>query len=55
MVPTGNYRVFASKMRLLMESEELRKRMGKKAKISTGRFNIERILDQWEDLLTGMK
>lgn len=55
LVPTGNYRVFASKMRLLMESEELRKRMGEKAKISTGRFNIERILDQWEDLLAGMK
>ena len=55
LVPTGNYRVFASKMRLLMESDELRQRMGEKAKISTGRFDIEKILDQWENLLKMMK
>ena len=55
LVSTGDYRQFASKMRLLMESEELRKTMGAKAKKSTRRFDIEGILDQWEDLLETMR
>lgn len=51
LVPTGDYRQFASKMRLLMESEEVRRTMGAKAKESTHRFDIAGILDRWEGLL----
>lgn len=51
LVPTGNYKQFALKMRYLMETEELRKKMGKNAKESTKRFDTESILDQWEELL----
>ncbi|MDE5779717.1 MAG: glycosyltransferase family 4 protein [Lachnospiraceae bacterium] len=55
LVSTGDYQSFAAKMRILMESEELRKRMGEKAQKSTQRFDIERILAKWEDLLELMK
>lgn len=55
LVAVGDYREFASKMRLLMESEELRRIMGAKAKKSVQRFETEGILDQWEELLKTMK
>lgn len=55
LVSTGDYQGFAAKMRILMESEELRKRMGENAQKSTHRFDIERILAKWEDLLELMK
>lgn len=55
LVPTGDYCTFASKMRILMESKELRQNMGANAKRSTRRFDIAGILDQWEVLLDSMK
>lgn len=51
LVPVGDYRRFADRMRCLMESEELRKEMGKCAKKATKRFDLKGILDQWEELL----
>lgn len=51
LVPTGDFKGFAVKMRCLMESKELREKMGRKAKESTKRFQVEGILNQWEDLI----
>lgn len=51
LVQTGDYKTFALKMKCLMESEQLRIKMGKNAKESTKRFDTESILDQWEELL----
>lgn len=55
LVPAGDYRSFADKMRCLMESQELREQMGRKAKESTGRFRVEGILKQWEELLESLQ
>lgn len=55
LVSTGDYRSFADKMRCLMESQELREQMGRKAKESTGRFRVEGILKQWEELLESLQ
>ncbi len=54
LVPTGDFKGFASKMRCLMENKELREEMGKKAKESTKRFQVEGILDKWEELLESL-
>lgn len=54
LVSTGDYKQFAKKMRCLMESAELRDKMGKNAMESTKRFDTEIILDQWEKLLREM-
>lgn len=51
LVQTGDYKTFALKMKCLMESEQLRIKMGKNAKESTKRFDTDSILDQWEELL----
>lgn len=42
---------FAAKMELLMKDEQLRRKMGRKAFLSTCRFDKEKILDEWESLL----
>ena len=55
LVPTGDFKDFASKMRCLMENKELREEMGRKAKESTKRFQVEGILDKWEDLLKSLR
>lgn len=51
LVPEGDPVEFAKGMRRLMESEPLRKEMGKHAKRSVERFELGKILDRWEDLL----
>lgn len=55
LVPTGDYKGFADKMRCLMKDERLREAMGKRAKESTKRFGVEGILDQWEKLLKSFR
>ncbi|MBD5545140.1 MAG: glycosyltransferase family 4 protein [Lachnospiraceae bacterium] len=55
LVKTGDYKSFAARMGRLMENGELRERMGRKAKESTKRFQVEKILDQWEELLGTLK
>lgn len=52
LVEPEDYVAFASKMRCLMESNELRRTMGRHAAQSIRRFDLEGILDQWELLLT---
>lgn len=54
LVPVGDYEAFAKKLETLISSEELREKMGKKAKESTKRFDLENILNQWEELLKSL-
>lgn len=55
LVQPGNVSQFAGKMEVLMRDEALRRKMGKQAAESAGRFEKERILDQWEALAGGNK
>jgi len=49
-VENGNIKEMAEKISFLIENEELRKEMGRKARINVERFKIENIAKQWEDL-----
>lgn len=42
---------FAEKMKILMQNEDLRKKMGQNAKESMQQFAPEKIWNQWEDLI----
>lgn len=55
LVPTGDFKGFASKMRCLMEDKELREEMGRRARESTKRFQVEGIVAQWEELLKSLR
>lgn len=50
LVETGNVQGLADKMMLLMEDEDLRKRMGKLAKSHTSDFSEEKIMKKWMNL-----
>lgn len=54
LVPTGDFKGFAARMRCLMEDKGLREEMGRNAKESTKRFQVKGILEQWEDLLESL-
>lgn len=43
-------RQFIEKMKLLLDDEELRKRMGRAGYINSRRFKVEKIMPQWESL-----
>ena len=49
-VEPGNQKAFASRLRQLIEDEELRRRMGQAAKINSQRFSLENVMKQWVDL-----
>ena len=48
LVDAGDVRMFSQRMKLLIENDRLRKRMGERAAETAGRFGRERILDEWE-------
>lgn len=50
MVPYKNLDIFAEKLKLMMEDENLRKRFGKNAKKNIERFNTKKIMNQWKSL-----
>ena len=50
LVEPGNQKAFASRLRQLIEDEELRRRMGQAAKINSQRFSLENVMKQWVDL-----
>lgn len=50
LVETGNVRELAQKIILLIENEDLRKEMGRKARINAERFLPENIMPRWVDL-----
>lgn len=54
LVEPGQVEVFAEKMELLIQDENMRRQMGRNAAKSTERFKKELILDQWEMLFENM-
>lgn len=50
LVENGNIEQLAEKICYLIENEDVRKEMGKKARINVERFKVENIAKQWDDL-----
>ena len=50
LVENGNIEQLAEKICYLIENEDVRKEMGRKARINVERFKIENIVKQWDDL-----
>lgn len=51
VTPLGNVQALSEKLSLLMSDEDLRARMGKKARLNIMRYSVDRVMKQWEDLL----
>lgn len=54
LVEEGNSELFIKSLSLLMEDEELRKRMGVNAKINSNRFALDKIMNRWNDLFLSL-
>lgn len=54
LVKDGDIEELATQMQLLMSNADLRKAMGQKAIKNIGRYNPERIMDQWDNLLNSI-
>ncbi|WP_281323525.1 glycosyltransferase family 4 protein [Flavobacterium aestivum] len=50
LIEDGNSTDFEKKVALLIEDKELRIRMGKKAKLSIEKYQIDKVMNQWDDL-----
>ena len=50
LVENGNIEQLTEKICYLIENEDVRKEMGKKARINVERFKVENIAKQWDDL-----
>lgn len=50
LIEFKNKNAFAEKLSLLIENEELRRRMGKSARTNIQRFNTENVMPKWESL-----
>lgn len=51
LIKPFSIREYANKLEQLMKDVHLRERMGREAQKQVTRFNISRILDQWEKLI----
>lgn len=54
LVENGNIEQLAEKICYLIENEDVRKEMGRKARINVERFKIENISKQWDNLFQGL-
>lgn len=54
LIPVGDNDLFVKRINQLIEDEELRKRMGREAVLSTGRFSEEQIMNQWDHLFQNL-
>lgn len=52
LIPDGNIEMFAQRLEELINNEETRKKFRENARISLRRFEPEKIVDQWEEMLT---
>lgn len=50
VVPFGDVDAYASMLRMLMESEELRERISERALVSVKKFDKERVMQRWVEL-----
>jgi glycosyltransferase involved in cell wall biosynthesis len=50
LIENGNSNDFEKKVALLIEDKELRIRMGKKAKLSIEKYQIDKVMNQWDGL-----
>ncbi|HET7329007.1 MAG TPA: glycosyltransferase family 4 protein [Nocardioidaceae bacterium] len=50
LVPNGDVRAFSAELTRLIEDEALRRTMGQAARQNVRRFDIERVIDQWDAL-----
>ena len=56
LVQDGDLQGYAGAMQKLMENEELRRKMGAKAKeIVEEKFSKRKVLEQWEELFKALK
>lgn len=55
LVPCKNIDVFAEKLKLLMQSGNLRKEMGQKGIENIKRFSIEKVMLQWKELFKALQ
>lgn len=54
IVPNSK-RKFLKRLKEVMIREDMREKMARAAMMSSGRFNVERIVNQWEKLIEGIK
>ncbi len=52
IIPDNNLTLFSVKLSHLMKNQELREQMSKEAIKSMERFEVDKIVDQWEALIT---
>jgi glycosyltransferase involved in cell wall biosynthesis len=50
LVEDGNVDLFVEKLNLLIENEDIRKQLGEKAKKSVANYDLDTIMQQWQDL-----
>jgi glycosyltransferase involved in cell wall biosynthesis len=55
LIPDGNETLFAEKLIELIENQSLRIEMGKNAKISCQKYDIDMIMNTWNDLFEDLK
>ena len=54
LIPNNDIEMFTSKLSLLLEDFDLRVKFGNQARITTERFSLDRIMDQWNELFLGL-
>ena len=54
MVENGNIDQLVEKINFLIENENIRKQMGEKAVMNVRRFNLENIMQKWDELFNSI-
>lgn len=54
LVEEGDEQIFAMRLTELMNNEELRLTMSKNAVVSSKKYNVDRVMEQWVTLFTGL-
>ena len=55
LIPDGQINLFVEKLSTLMDHSELRHQLGNNAVISVQKYQLEPIMNQWNDLFTKLK